>query len=147
MKTRLLFNIPPISSSGERSKSLSLSWSDINTSSVSFPNTGQMFIEHFWLSAPLTILPTLFSDGLQLLLGFYMFFLIFKKSFLLSVFLLMGHSVFQSIYGLIEGLIWWIKLLNKWAYTFQNLMKLSNPYKKNATRTESRRNLLLDFLC
>lgn len=65
-----------------------------------------MFIEHFWLSAPLTILPILFSDGLKLLLGFYMFFLIFKKSFLLSVFLLMGHSVFQSIYGLIEGLIW-----------------------------------------
>lgn len=85
-----------------------------------------MFIEYFWLSAPLTILPTLFSDGLKLLLGFYMVFLTCKKSFLLSVFLLMGHSVFQSNCGLMEGLIWWVKLLGKWAYNLQKLMRFSN---------------------
>lgn len=90
-----------------------------------------MFIEHFWFSAPLTILLTLFSDGLKQLLGFYMFFLIFKKSFLLSVILLMGYSVFQSSYGLTEGLIWWVKLLNKWSYTVKkNFMEFSNLNKK-----------------
>lgn len=71
-----------------------------------------------------------------------MFFLIYKKSFLLSVCLLMGHSIFQSnrrpyLVG---------KVVEQMGLYFQNSVKFSN-LKKNPTKPENQGADLFYFLC